>query len=89
MLVHIARGSTELRKLGIERGVFRDIEGKFSVDFEPLGTFTPLGDVDLRCHIVVIASPPEWARVIEYAHEAVFGFCDVAVNDTEVVDRNA
>lgn len=58
MLVHIARGSTELRKLGIERGVFRDIEGKFSVDFEPLGTFTPLGDVDLRCHIVVIASPP-------------------------------
>lgn len=89
MLIHIARGFTELGEFGVKYGVLNNMNCEFPVDFEPLRSFTPLCDVDIGCHVGVIASSAKGSRVVKCSHEAIFGFHDVVVDNTKVVERNA
>lgn len=89
MLVHVTSWSTKVGKLGVKFGVFDYVDGKSSVDFKPLGPFTPLGKLDLRFHVLIVAATAVWARVIERTDERVSGFEYVMVDDREVVERDA
>lgn len=89
VLVHIACGLAELREFRVEFLVLDDVESELSVDLEPLGPLSPVCDVDLRQHVVVIASSPVWPGIVERAHEAVPGPDYVAVDGGEVVERDA
>lgn len=89
VLVHVACRPAEFGELGVELGVFHNVDGELPVDFEPLGPLPPVGDVDFWQHAVVVATPAVGAGVVEGAHEAVFGGGRVVVDCGEVVERNA
>lgn len=89
VLVYITRRSTKLLEFRVEKIVFDYIDCLFSVDFEPLGPFAPIGEVDQGGHLVVVAPPSKGTGVVKGTHEAEPGSWKVVIDDAEVVQRNA
>lgn len=89
MFIHIASGAAEVAKFRIIKGVFDDGYSEITVDLKPLGALAPLGEVDLRGHVGIVASLAIWAGVIIDVHKAVVGAGEVTVGGVEVVERNA
>jgi hypothetical protein len=89
MLIDITSRAAEVAEFRIIKSVIDDGYSKFTVDLEPLGALAPLGEVDLRSHIGVVAALAVWTGVINDANKTVVRVGEVIVGGVEVVEGNA
>lgn len=89
MLVDVTCRPAELFEFRVKCGILDDGDGKLPVNFKPLGSLAPLGDIHFRCHVIIVASSAKRAMVVKRTHVAVLGFHYVVANDSEVIERNA
>lgn len=89
MLVHVTRRPAVLPENRIISFVGDDLEGHRPISFEPLRSFSPVGDGDGRKHPRIVTAAADFAGIVVGRNEAVFGIEEVVVDCGEVVERNA
>lgn len=89
MLVNVTVWFTEFFKFWVVCCIFHNVDCKLSVNLKPLRSFTPLSNVDLRCHVLMISASPIWPIVIKSANIAILGSHYVAVDESEIIERDA
>ena len=71
MLVRIARGPAVPPEEGVVLGVGNYVDGQVTVELKPLRTLSPLAELDLWSHVIVITATATWGVFIVGLHKAV------------------